>query len=751
MRVASKLRAVLLSASVVCCTTKAVDPGGDRCALFTERMGVELDVRTGAPLRFVDPKAGFNLVDGRASHGLWEIYLEGGKRIKPDQAGVWSWKSGSADEPTAVLRWSDFPGQDGLAVEATVRFDRAEPVTYWKMKVTGPAARQIQRTIFPRIAGLARQPGEVLAVPMWLGQMARSPRDLLWSGGKERRIEWAYPGLWSVQCATLYGERAGLYVACNDTAAFRKQLAFFSDASGTVGCEVAHLPEQTNPVTDGWEQPYEVVLGSIQGDWVTAAERYRSWATNQVWARESRLARGLVPRWVLDTGLWVWNRGRSDQVLEPAMALRKQLKMPVSVFWHWWHGCSYDSGFPEYLPPREGEDSFKRAVAQARKRSIRPLVYMNQRLWGMTTKSWTDEGAERWAVKGVDGRVHPEVYNTFTKAPCASMCMGTEFWRTKYAGLAVEAVDSLGVSGIYMDQACTSLACYDGTHLHPRGGGTYWVRGFQSMAHNIRAQARDDELCLSGEGCGEPWLPYLDVMLSLQVSQERYQAKDGWEPIPFFHAVYHAYCISYGNYSSLTMPPYDELWPAEFAPPEPLKLLDRKFSGQFRLEQARAFVWGQQPTVANFMPLHLRERRAEMDYAIRLAKLRSRYRKFLQDGTFLAPPELEAAGAVMDFSRLSIYAGQQGGLKTFQQYYPSAIAGAWKNGEGEVGLALANVSEEPLEVNLAIDTQRYGIAAGAKMTSDDGSRSRVLGRLQPGVNRVPLSLPGAGACVLTFR
>ena len=35
--------------------------------------------------------------------------------------------------------------------------------------------------------------------------------------------------------------------------------------------------------------------------------------------------------------------------------------MPVSVFWHWWHGCAYDAGFPEYLPPREGTDAFKTA------------------------------------------------------------------------------------------------------------------------------------------------------------------------------------------------------------------------------------------------------------------------------------------------------------------------------------------------------------------------------------------------------
>ena len=147
-------------------------------------------------------------------------------------------------------------------------------------------------------------------------------------------------------------------------------------------------------------------------------------------------------------------------------------------------------------------------------------------------------------------------------------------------------------------------------------------------------------MVLAGEGCGEPWLPYLDLMLSLQVSRERYMAPDGWETIPFFPAVYHPYAVAYGNYSSLTMPPYDDLWPAEFAPTEPLKLLDRKYSRQFCLEQARAFVWGQQPTIANFLPAQLTDRAEELDYVMRLARLRSRAAKYLLHGTFLRPPQV---------------------------------------------------------------------------------------------------------------
>ncbi len=310
-------------------------------------------------------------------------------------------------------------------------------------------------------------------------------------------------------------------------------------------------------------------------------------------------------------------------------------------------------------------------------------------------------------MKGTNGAVHPEIYNTFTQSPCASMCIATPFWRSTYADIAEEAIITLGVDGIYMDQACSSLACYDPRHGHPVGGGKYWMNGFRLLSTDIRERCFEplqashrNPLALAGEGVGESWLPYLDLMLSLQVSRERYAAPDGWEPIPFFQAVYHPYAIQYGNYASLTMPPYDELWPAEFAPKKPLALLDRKFSRQFYLEQGRGFVWGQQPTLANFRASHLRERRREIEFVMQLARVRSRALRFLADGVLIGFPTLEAGEQTIDVSRLSIYAGQQDELKTFKKRVPKAIAAAWRAPGGDVGLAVANVTDQACDVKL---------------------------------------------------
>jgi hypothetical protein len=492
-------------------------------------------------------------------------------------------------------------------------------------------------------------------------------------------------------------------------------------------------------------------LGTFRGDWFTAAERYRTWALRQPWARESRLQQGLVPDWLLNTGIWVWNRGRSPNVLPPAVALKERLGLPVSVFWHWWHGCPYDTGFPEYFPPREGAEPMKSALAAAHAKDVRAVVYMNQRLWGMTTKSWLEEEAKRYAVKGPDGKIVPEVYNIFTKQPCAAMCMGTPFWRSKYADLAEKAVRELGVDGIYMDQACLSAPCYDSTHGHPLGSGSFWTEGFRLLADDIRRRTRGTRsVALAGEGCGETWLADLDLMLSLQVSKERYAGQDGWETIPFFHAVYHPFAVLYGNYSSLAAPPYDDLWPTQFAPKSPLALLDAKFSRQFRLEQARAFVWGQQPTIANFLPEHFEKRADEIAYAMRLARIRSRTLKYLLHGTLLRPPKILSPEIETDFSRLSIYAGRGGGITSFRKACSSVIGAAWRAPDGDVCVALASIADREVRFPLALDRAEFGLPTRGNVYRIDETGRSLLGPLDSGRPTEEIHLPAHGACVIEF-
>lgn len=660
---------------------------------------------------------------------LWRIALVDGRVLSPEQAESFSW-SGGADAPL-VLSWSRFERAKApnLRVTANVAVDQEERLSRWQISVEGLDEIPVRTVTFPRIGLVAPQDRETLAVPHWIGEATNQARAIVNPApGKAARRDWDYPGELSMQFIAFYGgEGPGLLVSTDDKLLMRKQFALFGDGSNGFGLEVVHHAPVERVAGLRYSPPYEVLVRTFDGDWFTAAEHYRHWAQNQSWVKESRARKGQTPAWVRDTAVWIWNRGPSSDVLAPAAALQKHAAIPVSVFWHWWHGCAYDVGFPEYLPPREGADAFRRAVAEAETQRIHAIVYMNQRLWGMTTKSWTEQNAAASAVKAPDGTIRPEVYNTFVKAPCASMCMGTSFWRNTYASLANKAVRDLGVAGIYMDQACSSLACYDPSHGHPLGGGSYWLEGFKTLEGDIRRRCQGvKSVALAGEGCGEGWLPHLDIMLSLQVSLERYAAPGVWEPLPLFNTVYHDCATQFGNYSSLTRPPYDSLWPTEYAPQEPLALLDRKFAPQFRLEQARSFVWGQQPTLANFRESQLHERTDEIDYLLRIARLRMSALKYLRDGVFLRPPDVKVRPMEIPISRLSIYAGQQDAVREYNKTVPPVLASVLRAEDGDIALVLANIVDKPVPLRVRLNQKNYPLpTAGVLFRLADQGRSKV--------------------------
>ena len=740
----------------------------DTLWLQNDRLRLGFDASNGSLLELRDRATGQSFVDGRRAAGIWRLdrLAPRDSGLVPSSARSFSWHelAGEARGRGLALVWSDFGLSEapGLRVTATVRLLADSALSEWRIAVDSPGAIAIEQVRFPRLAAIPRLgDGEELAVPRWMGALARDPATLLaGQDGKGRRLEWAYPGTLSLQVMALYqrgpgGGGAGLYAAADDTLAYRKTFAIWGDSDGSRGYELIHPLENPASPRTHWTPPYAALLGTFQGDWITVAERYRAWGTRQPWARDSRLSRGRVPQWLLRTGVWVWNRGRSPGVVPPALALQRALGLPVNIYWHWWHHGPYDTSFPDYLPPREGVDSFRAAVATAHAAGSHAMVYMNQRLWCTGTPSWINERAAPWAVKEQDGRVREETYNVFDPQPCATMDVTTPFWRAKYAGIADSVLDDYGVDGIYMDQAVQSLVCWDSTHGHPVGGGNYWMGGFRALAAQIRAAARPEggrPVLLAGEGAGEPWLPYLDLMLTLQVSQERYtDPGSGWEPIPFFQAVYHAYGVTYGSYSSLVMPPYDELWPAQFAPQEPLALLDRRFRRQFYLEQARSFVWGLQPTIANFRAAQLTDRPEETAYLMRLARIRARALGYLLYGEFLRPPELSVPPVDVELSRVSIYAARRGGPTVSAARFPAAMAGAWRAADGSVAIALASIGGAPTSVSFAFDPAAYGLAGGGRIERIDERGRRRFGEFSSGVVPVTLELPAGGAYILEFR
>ncbi|MEP6620125.1 MAG: DUF6259 domain-containing protein [bacterium] len=670
------------------------------------------------------------------SVGLWSLDLKPGAtvlEVKAVQAGRFAWRR--TGPRSLEFTWDRFANTaaPALKVVATVQL-RADSTAAWRIRLDGIRGVVVDRVHYPRITGIALSGmGQELAVPSWMGQRARDPRALLEGPDRKgKRLEFVYPGALSLQALALSSAtNGGLYFAADDSLAYRKSFELWDERNGTAGYDMAHV--LSNPGENASYAPsYAALVGVIPGDWFSAVERYRTWGIRQYWARESRLSTGVTPAWMRETGIWEWNRGKSDVVLQPAAALKKDSGLPVSVFWHWWHNGPYDTSFPDYLPPREGAAPFTAAVKTAHAEGLHAIVYMNQRLWCVNTPSWKREGADKWAVRERTGFVREETYNVFDPKPCATMDIATPFWRNKYAGIADTVIQQYGIDGIYMDQAVLSLIDWSPDHGHPVGGGNYWMKGFRLLAQDLRKRNAGRPNGFAGEGGGESWLPDLDAFLTLQVSQERYSdPAAGWEVIPMFQAAYHPFALTYGTYGSLTLPPYDELWPADKRPPTAMQLLDTKYAKQFYLEQARMFVWGMQPTIANFLPNQLTERRVQIDYLERLARLRYGLREFFMLGTFLRPPNVSVPSSDVLLSRISIYAARLGGPTEAHLLSPEVLSGAWKARDGRIAIALASISDSAQAVSISIPAS-YGAAIGSNIVRHDETGTTVIGTLGKG-------------------
>lgn len=150
--------------------------------------------------------------------------------------------------------------------------------------------------------------------------------------------------------------------------------------------------------------------------------------------------------------------------------------------------------------------------------------------------------------------------------------------------------------------------------------------------------------------------------------------------------------------------------------------------------------------LANFRPEHLTARSDEIGYLLQLARLRQRALPWLRDGEFMRAPELRVGTVHSDMSRLSIYAGQRGGVTAFTRDLPRAVAGAWRAADGRRAIAIASIVDVPLTLDLDLAGPEFAASPNSQVYLLDDKGRRAIPAPRNG--RLPLTLPPRGACVV---
>ena len=582
-------------------------------------------------------------------------------------------------EPTANGGiWS---GDGGLTV--TVVYEKRDGITLGKLSFSG-AESQVEEVRFP-CAEMDFDAKPRILTPISQGRILK---DLAgeWDGPLRKYSAGRYRSFRFT--AALFGGR-GMYFDCRDGDFYNKSFVWSNEHGKLAYSHIHTLPLDGS---SGFVLPYWCGMAEFSGDWFEAAMIYRRWALQQCWyvgaLKDKNPLKGI--------SMWLWNRGRIDHVMPPAERLAEDSGVPVALDWYWWHHNPYDTDYPDFWPPREGEEAFRTAVKRMNDRGIFTQVYTNGRTWDIDNPSCSREGGRNEIECERGGGERAKAYNTYNHHRLGFMCGEAEIFPRKLARVVKKLTDS-GLPGVYLDMIghSTGLNCYNPRHKHAPGGGTYNVTGYRRMLEMIRRE--NPGKVFSTEDCAENWLDLFESMIVLPATSAE-RLGDASDFVPAFSAVYHGANALYGSCALPDgIPAWDELWPAE----------DRFPAGdeqdwnalcpcQSYIELARDIVWGMQPMICNFQMKHIEDPKFADIYRFILDTARFHHAncELLYSAEMAPPGTLECAAVDVDFMARGIFTKKEDLRFIRRRGLPAILHSVWYAPTGGRALILANYTPE---------------------------------------------------------
>jgi len=653
-------------------------------------------------------------------------------------------------EQTLTLSFARVGGMD-VDVVLRVRARREDSFTRWSCRLRNGAGVRIVDVQFPfLVAPLeggvvvpAGHGGHLITGDALPGLVVDEPGR--WRFVPENGGTTHYPGRVFAQFLAWCGDRAGLYVACEDTEGNVKLLhAVRRDPGVRLG--IAHVGDW--PTAGERTLEYEVVVRSFEGDWYDAADIYRNWSLAQKWATPL-VKRTDVPEWLLDSPphITVRLQGYVDAGPTPPIeeflpyekciplleGIARRVDSPlVAVLMSWERGGPWV--YPDCFPPVGGDESLARFTGLARERGWRVGSFCNGTRWVMQHRHNGYDGREyfreRQGEQSVCRRHDGELWAGHwdrTWRPSYLCCMAQGLTRE----IAVDFVRRLvgwGMESIqFFDQNvhAATFPCFAHDHGHPPVPGKWMTAAMQEMVQAFRevaAELGETGAIQSTEcPCNEYCLPLFqqsDVRVSPPGSGQR-------DYIPLYHYLFHECTVLHGMMSTGGEPyalPIRNAWNGVWG-----EIPGAVMTGDGALLNRETFNWAEwEPKLGS------NDDSLEMIRTV-TALRRGAGRDFLVYGRMQRPARVEVE--VMNW--------QHDG----RSYEVPAVAhAAWQAPDGRFGVVLANWTAEPRAVT--ITDPRLGQRAGIHIcgpTQECEIRELSGGQLQADLPPLSCALVAADA------
>ncbi len=422
-------------------------------------------------------------------------------------------------EGTLTAVFSGVGGLD-LAATVTVKMDDHSPRSRWSISLRNHAGLVITDVQFPFVVApyqLGGTPGsEAILQPLTTGRLVQAPTPLdlepdsphAWQFRPENFDTHHYPGLTFAQFLAYYNDRAGIYIACEDSGGSIKLIKPVHSRAGGIRFGVAHVGDW--PTRGERDLGYDVVLQAFKGDWYDAAEIYRDWSLQQRWAALPLHKRTDVPDWLLDSPPHIIIRMQGQVDHGPGVPNKEFLPYPklvpllenvskrigaplVGVVMAWERPGPWV--YPDCLPPVGGDESLHEFTELARAHGWHVGSYCNGTRW-VTAHYWTGyvgddyytaQHGEQTVCRTHDQQPWEENWGLAWR-PSFACCLGVARTQEMAQNLVQRLIDD-GLDWVqFLDQnvACSTFPCYAPDHGHPAGPGKWMNAAMQSLLDSFR-------------------------------------------------------------------------------------------------------------------------------------------------------------------------------------------------------------------------------------------------------------------------
>ena len=504
-------------------------------------------------------KNGENMIaTDNAEHALFEICFrdkaQGGEVIRANSDQATKCEI-SQSKNKITIAYSQFEGMD-ISARVTVDVSKESPFMNWNIEVHNNTAYLMEYIDFPNLVvpnNLVGNGGDSRI--FWPAQEGVVIEDInLMEEGlrKYRPIEYPnllgwiglYPSSAQMQFMAYYSSKGGLYMASHDDKFNVKGIEYCK--AGNNGIKMEYHLFTTGAGKGTYKLPYDMVIGTFNGDWHDAADIYRNWVESSTMPRPSKIFENKdLPDWYFESPVVITYPVRGEHDMDdgtmPPNALYPYTNaLPIlddlgqafdskvmSLLMHWEGSAPWAP--PYAWPPYGGTKNFDKFVKGLHDKGnyiglyasgIGYTIRSNTDTTYNMTKEYEELGLEKIMKKAPDGGFsivnvcatpRPGVGQRFGY----DMCPTNQFVTDVVVDQVSQMVEKGDVDYIqYFDQNLggSCYGCYDTEHGHGYGPGAWQTHAMNELYEALMPVLRSAErkaLLGCEAAAAEPFIPYL--------------------------------------------------------------------------------------------------------------------------------------------------------------------------------------------------------------------------------------------------